>query len=74
MLNKNAKFDINCPKCRYSFSITVGQVQSGETVSCPNCQMHFDTNDLKKSLQEVEDKLNKLGKKISKTINIKFKF
>ena len=73
MLNKDAKVDIKCPKCKHNFSITVRQLQSGEIISCPQCQLKFDTKDSQKALQEVEDKLKDFGKKISKTIDIKFK-
>ena len=73
MLNKDAKGDLNCSNCGYNFSITVRQLQSGKIISCPKCQLKFDTKDTRKALQEVENKLKDFGKKISKTIDIKFK-
>lgn|GEM_PF-2129266 len=73
MLNKNAEFSITCPKCKHDFLITIGQVQSGKTISCPQCQQEIDAKDLQKALKEIEKKLKDLGKSTSKTINIKFK-
>lgn len=73
MLNKDAKIDIKCPKCESSFSISVKQLQSGEIITCPNCQVKLDTKEAQKALREVENKLKNLPKSLSKTININFK-
>ena len=75
MLNREAKIDFNCPKCKHKLTLTVGQLQSGEIFTCqnPDCHLKLDTSEIQKSLGEVEKSLKAFGKHMSKTINIKFK-
>ena len=75
MLNRGAKIDSNCPKCKHKLTFTVGQLQSGETITCqnPNCHLKLDTSEAQKSLAELEKSLKAFRKRVSKTISIKFK-
>jgi len=73
MLNKNAKIDIDCPNCKRKFAFTVGQLQKGETITCPNCDLKLDTSEAQKSLSKLEKDLSDFSKRLNKTINISFK-
>ncbi len=73
MLNRDAKVDSACPRCKHKLTFTVGQLQSGQTITCQNCHLKLDTSEAKKSLAKVEKDLKDFCKRVSKTINIKFK-
>ena len=73
MLNKDAKIDTDCPNCKNKLTFTVGQLQRGETIICPNCHLKLDTSEAQKSLAELEKSLKAFRKRVSKTISIKFK-
>jgi transcription elongation factor Elf1 len=54
VLNKNAKFDFECPGCHHRFLITIKQAQ-GKSVICPNCHRSIEIRgDLAKKLKGVE--------------------
>jgi len=73
MLNKDTKVDIDCPNCKHKLTFTVGQLQSGENITCLNCQIKLDISEVQKSLAKLERDLKDAGKNLNKTININFK-
>lgn len=72
MVLNNLGVDISCPLCNHQFKVTLGQIQRGETVACPECHKSIKIKPEGDNLKEIEKSIKDLKDSI-KDINIKFK-
>jgi hypothetical protein len=64
LLDRNVTIPIKCPQCNNSFSITTGQVLDEVSISCPECQIKYETKGLKEGLIKTEGELKKFEKNL----------
>ncbi len=69
MLNKDAKIEIPCPQCGHKFQATLGQVEKGEKVICPNCKSTIVLKDdfskqIEKSIKDFQRNIKNINRKL----------
>ncbi len=66
----NAKISFKCPECGFSNTVTLNQVQRGQTIICSGCHRNIKLTDkdasTKRAVEEVEKSIDDLNRTIDK--------
>jgi peptide subunit release factor 1 (eRF1) len=66
----NIRISFKCPECEFSNSVTLNQVQQGQTIICSGCHGNIKLVDkdasTKRATEQINDSLNDLKDTIDK--------
>lgn len=66
----NIRISFKCPECGFSNSVTLNQVQQGQTIICSGCQGNIKLVDkdasTKRATEQINDSLDDLKNTIDK--------
>lgn len=52
--DNSAPIEMTCPECGHRWTIRFGDLRTGESLRCPECDLELDTSELKRGLDEAE--------------------
>lgn len=66
-----AQININCPKCGFINSVTLGDVRAQKVIVCRGCKVNIRLVDknasVDKAKKDIDDSINSLSKSLKKT-------
>ena len=67
ILNRDVVIEIPCQKCGHKVPLSLRELEKDPVYTCPECnvEIHLNGSELKQSLGEVEEQLQKLKDTLS---------
>jgi transcription elongation factor Elf1 len=65
----NTKISFKCPECGFSNTVTLSQVQRGQTIICSGCHMNIKLTDKDASTKRAIEDVNKSIDDLNRTID-----
>ncbi len=62
--DRNHSINIPCPQCRNEFSKSFGEIETSPFFRCPRCGLPVDGREFGRGLQDYDDAINDLRRKI----------